>query len=68
MLELVEGRRGLLTGGLMPSPVPILYPHVVSAGELDPVTDVISDYVFVHNGTGSLPVPEFLWLRRVWRR
>ncbi|HEX7301523.1 DUF998 domain-containing protein [Lentzea sp.] len=47
-------RRGWVVWGLVFSLVPILYLHVVSAGQLDPVSDVISDYVFVDNGTGLL--------------
>jgi hypothetical protein len=41
----------LVVGGLVFSLVPIFYLHVVSAGQLNPITDVISDYVFVRNGT-----------------
>ncbi|SDH20637.1 Protein of unknown function [Lentzea fradiae] len=49
-----EKRRGWVIGGLAFSLVPIFYLHVVSAGELNPVSDVISDYVFVAQGTGWL--------------
>lgn len=51
MIESGARRRGLVVGGLVFSLVPIFYLHVVSAGQLNPVTDVISDYVFVRNGT-----------------
>ncbi|WP_434449997.1 DUF998 domain-containing protein [Lentzea sp. E54] len=54
MLAVVPNRRGLLTGGLLLSLVPIFYLHVVSAEQLNPISDVISDYVFVDNGTGWL--------------
>ena len=54
MIEPGAKRRGLVVGGLVFSLVPIFYLHVVSAGQLNPVTDVISDYVFVNNGTGWL--------------
>ncbi|MFS8103986.1 DUF998 domain-containing protein [Lentzea alba] len=54
MLETGANRRGLVVGGLVFSLVPIFYLHVVSAGQLNPITDVISDYVFVRNGTGWL--------------
>ena len=54
MLETGANRRGLVVGGLVLSLVPIFYLHVVSAGQLNPITDVISDYVFVRNGTGWL--------------
>ena len=54
MLETGANRRGLVVGGLVFSLVPIFYLHVVSAGQLDPVSDVISDYVFVRNGGGWL--------------
>jgi hypothetical protein len=43
-----------VVGGLVFSLIPIFYLHVVSAGQLNPVTDVISDYVFVSNGSGWL--------------
>ncbi|SDG83395.1 Protein of unknown function [Lentzea fradiae] len=56
MSGVVRDRGGLLTGGLVLSLVPVLYLHVVSADELNPVTDVISDYVFVRNGTKWLAV------------
>ncbi|MGZ3143972.1 DUF998 domain-containing protein [Lentzea chajnantorensis] len=51
MIEVGDRRRGLVLGGLVFSLVPIFYLHVVSAGQLDPVSDVVSDYVFVRNGT-----------------
>ncbi|MCX2952520.1 DUF998 domain-containing protein [Lentzea sp. NEAU-D7] len=54
MIQAGEKRRGLVVGGLVFSLVPIFYLHVMSAGQLNPVTDVISDYVFVDNGTGWL--------------
>lgn len=50
----MSDRRGLLTGGLVLSLVPVLYLHVVSAEQHNPITDVISDYVFVRNGGGWL--------------
>ncbi|ANZ43076.1 hypothetical protein BBK82_27650 [Lentzea guizhouensis] len=50
-MEAGAKRRGLVLGGLVFSLVPIFYLHVMSAGQLDPVSDVISDYVFVRNGT-----------------
>lgn len=56
MIEVGAERRGLVVGGLALSLVPIFYLHVVSAGQLNPVTDVISDYVFVRGGTGWLAV------------
>ncbi|WP_053738299.1 DUF998 domain-containing protein [Nocardia sp. NRRL S-836] len=54
MIESGAKRRGLVVWGLVFSLVPIFYLHVVSAGQLDPISDVISDYVFVHNGTSWL--------------
>ncbi|MGI5506705.1 DUF998 domain-containing protein [Lentzea sp. CA-135723] len=54
MVEAGAKRRGLVVGGLVFSLVPILYLHVMSAGQLNPISDVISDYVFVDNGTGWL--------------
>ena len=54
MLAVGEKRSGVVVGGLVFSLVPVFYLHVVSAGQLNPITDVISDYVFVDNGTGWL--------------
>jgi hypothetical protein len=50
----VANGRGAVVGGLVLSLVPILHLHVVSADQLDPVVDVISDYVFVRDGAGWL--------------
>ncbi|MBB4964678.1 DUF998 domain-containing protein [Saccharothrix violaceirubra] len=33
---------------------PVVYLHVVSVGRISPVSDVVSDYIFVDNGTGLL--------------
>lgn len=54
MIEAGAERRGWVVGGLVFSLVPIFYLHVMSAGQLNPISDVISDYVFVDNGTGWL--------------
>ncbi|GGM96399.1 hypothetical protein GCM10011609_37670 [Lentzea pudingi] len=54
MIEAGAKRRGWVVGGLVFSLVPVFYLHVMSAGQLNPISDVISDYVFVDNGTGWL--------------
>ncbi|MFD5827959.1 DUF998 domain-containing protein [Lentzea sp. NPDC060358] len=54
MLEVGAERRRWVVGGLVFSLVPILYLHVVSAGQLSPISDVVSDYVFVDSGAGFL--------------
>jgi hypothetical protein len=46
----------LVVGSLVLSLVPVVLLHLVSAGEVDPVSRTISDYVFVAGGAGLLAV------------
>ncbi|MBW4720912.1 DUF998 domain-containing protein [Saccharothrix obliqua] len=46
----------LAVAGLVLSLFPIVYLHVVSVGQLSPITHTISDYIFVANGSGLLAV------------
>lgn len=54
MIESGVEKRGLVVAGLAVSLFPIVYLHVVSIGELNPIRHTISDYVFVDGGASML--------------